>query len=183
MRDLRQLWGLPVAGETVDRALPSVGARFLPHDSLKEGSRLLHCFSLAFERERRFGIGERDPARLLDFVIVIGDIAAQILEEKQVHEFVKTHPSLRLVVADIPVLDDIEWGDEVRLDASFLVNFAHRRLLGLLTFVDDSLRKLPAALRPHAHECHLDAAGGSAKDDAASGDLLHRRESWSGHSR
>jgi hypothetical protein len=117
-------------------------------------------------------------------VIVPRHIAAFVLEEKEVYEFMKADALPFSIVADIPVLDHLYGAHHARIDAGFLSDLAHGRQFRRFSVIYYSFGKLPPAARADADQRHLRASVGSAAiDNAAGRNLPNSREALRGHVR
>src|SRR6266496_1141542 len=78
-------------------------------------------FPLARESEHLFRVCRGNPAGLVYFMVVIGDITAQILHQEEMHKLVNAH-SLGARLCLIPVFDLVDRADQVGLDAGLFTN-------------------------------------------------------------
>src|SRR5206468_12044138 len=114
-----------------------------------------HRFSLTVEG-KHLGCGVQwNPARFLHLEVVIGDVPAEVLEEEEMDELVKAYPLAAPIVADVPVFDDLERGDEPSVDAGFLAYFTNRGRFGCLAIVHDPFRQLPTSFGTDLYERHV----------------------------
>ena len=119
---------------------------------------------LAGVRERPGGLLQRHPARVLDLVIVVCEIAGAVLEQEEGDPFGHA-PSLALV----GVVGLTQRGDQLRAHPRLLGHLPRRRLLGSLVAVRVALGKpqhavaVGAAFHGHDHDdvvaSHDDAPG------------------------
>ena len=114
------------------------------------------------------GLLERDPARVLDLVVVIGGGPGAELEQEEAHALGDQPAVAAVVIADVA-----ERLDQLGVDAALLAHLARRRLLLGLVAVE-------VALRQRHDACAVRRAAGGhdqqhlavAHDDAAGRDLL-----------
>ena len=90
---------------------------------------------LGLERQERGRLVERDPADLVELVVVAREVAADRLHQEVVDGLVDPGPAL-----DEPVLDRVEDVGDPDLEAGLLGDLAERGLLARLTGVRRALR-------------------------------------------
>jgi len=151
----------------------------------EQSARVRHHLSLALEDEHCLCLPKLQPSCFVDLAIMVGDVSAAVLEEKEVDSFVKAHPLRVSVGTHIPVLDLVEQRYDLRVDASLLTDLAYGCLRRGFSLVYNALRKLPPPLRTNAHEGDRDflSVAGAPVHDAARGYLLNRRQASAGHDR
>src|SRR5437762_822975 len=71
----------------------------------EQSARVRHHLSLALEDEHCLCLPKLQPSCFVDLAIMVGDVSAAVLEEKEVDSFVKAHPLRVSVGTHIPVLD------------------------------------------------------------------------------
>jgi len=97
---------------------------------LQQLARARHDLAFAGECQHLLGFGEGNPARLVHFPIMVPNISALILEQEEVDVLVEADAISLPIGADVPVLDDLDRRDELRVDAGFFTDFANSRELG-----------------------------------------------------
>ncbi len=134
---------------------------------LQEDDRAPDHLALGGVAEGLLRLRQRDPARLLDLVVVVGDVTADVGEQEEAHRLADRAP-----VAPIPVARLAELTHGLGNDPGLLANLALGRLHGALTRIDVPLRQREHARavgraasgddRDHLIAAHDDAAGGEA---------------------
>jgi hypothetical protein len=116
---------------------------------------------------------------------VVLDVPLSILEKKEVDAFVKPHPLVSFVSADVPVFDRLERSHELTLNAGFLANLTDRSRFRSFPRLYEPFGQLPPVFGSDSHQSDLNGflAAAAAINDATSGDLGYRLKSRARHTR
>lgn len=125
---------------------------------------------LTLECKLRHCLGRRHPGGFVYFVVVIGNITAHILHQKEVDELVISY-SLTIACCLVPVFDFLEKLHDLSVETRFLANLTHSRGFRSFAFVYQTFRELPPRRGTNGNERYLGDGPSSANHDSACGDL------------
>ena len=156
-----RLDGLGHGSVSVDRSSAAAGSE--PSD---EACGARDEVALRLEGQHRRRLGEGDPADLLEFVVVVGQVAADRLHHEVVDGLVDALPRL-----DEPVLDRVERAGDPDLEPRLLGDLAQRGLLAGLARLGRALGQRPGPAVTFATPAadHQPRSSGLVADDDAAG--------------
>src|SRR5215204_1060553 len=114
---------------------------------------------LRLEGQERWRLVERDPANLVELVVMPREVTASGDHEEVVDRLVDAGPSLHE-----PVLDRVERADDLHLEAGLLAHLAEGRLLGRLVRIGGALGEGPRHAVTLALALADDEVGGAVRE-------------------
>lgn len=130
---------------------------------------------LAVERKHFNRVVDVDPARFVDFAIVVAHVARFVAKQIEINELVIAY-SPAFLLPEVPVLYLVYSRDDFGIDACFFSDFPDGCVFGGFALIYNPLWQLPATFIADRNERDFDSFVLFAKGYTARGDLQFGRD-------